>query len=556
MELSLSARLALPLSPAAGTARPRRPAAFACRCCSGGASHDGTTRRRWLASLLAATAVAVGIGVAGGDADAVSTSRRALRSAKIPESEFTTLPNGLKFCYRVTGRQTILCYFPFSECRVTSEALSRYYDITVGSGLKAVKGSRVAVHYVAKWKGITFMTSRQGLGVGGGTPYGFDIGNSERGNVLKGLDLGVEGMKVGGQRLIIVPPELAYGKKGVQEIPPNATIEMVAQASDSSSEVSVNRVQDDQRMMMEDVDSLKRMVSALEEQAASIESQFHDYCDMKEQESTYQKMQIMCLGMKLEQLESQNQRLEAAAAEIRASAEEFATMRARFDAMQSKSKKIWKKNKQDLDAIDERVLALDAREAEMATRCQGFEQFMEEMKQLTLQLQKEKGTNNENVEVIVERSMRKLGSSGRDVLDGLEALRDRWAADMEEMIYLGWITAWLQHDLLVLDGGEVGTPAAIIGDETPAQPRHKGEKVVVAVAPSNEVELCKAASASSSSSSEMRGAAEPSCMMGFVAGGCRSIGRPRLLRRLRGWAGGKGGNSRRQCKIEFPTSPM
>uniref|UniRef100_A0A453L3Y5 peptidylprolyl isomerase n=1 Tax=Aegilops tauschii subsp. strangulata TaxID=200361 RepID=A0A453L3Y5_AEGTS len=55
--------------------------------------------------------------------------------------------------------------------------------------------------------------------------YGFDVGNSERGNVLKGLDLGVEGMKVGGQRLVIVPPELAYGKKGVQEIPPNATIE-------------------------------------------------------------------------------------------------------------------------------------------------------------------------------------------------------------------------------------------------------------------------------------------------------------------------------------------
>nr|CAD1819866.1 unnamed protein product [Ananas comosus var. bracteatus] len=130
-------------------------------------------------------------------ADAVSTSRRALRSAKIPESEFTTLPNGLK-----------------------------YYDIKVGGGPKAVKGSRVAVHYVAKWKGITFMTSRQGLGVGGGTPYGFDVGQSERGNVLKGLDLGVEGMKVGGQRLLIIPPELAYGSKGVQEIPPNATIEL------------------------------------------------------------------------------------------------------------------------------------------------------------------------------------------------------------------------------------------------------------------------------------------------------------------------------------------
>ncbi|KAL9427991.1 hypothetical protein AB3S75_030051 [Citrus x aurantiifolia] len=130
-------------------------------------------------------------------AEAVSTSRRALRASKIPESEFTTLPNGLK-----------------------------YYDVKVGGGPVAKKGSRVAVHYVAKWKGITFMTSRQGLGVGGGTPYGFDVGQSERGNVLKGLDLGVEGMHVGGQRLLIVPPELAYGSKGVQEIPPNATIEI------------------------------------------------------------------------------------------------------------------------------------------------------------------------------------------------------------------------------------------------------------------------------------------------------------------------------------------
>ncbi|KAG2640519.1 peptidyl-prolyl cis-trans isomerase FKBP16-4, chloroplastic-like isoform X2 [Panicum virgatum] len=188
---SLSPRRAPPL-PARRAAR--RPA-FACRCsCSPGESPGAT--RRWFASLLAAAAV-VGVGVAGGEAGAVSTSRRALRASKIPESEFTTLPNGLK-----------------------------YYDIKVGSGAQAVKGSRVAVHYVAKWKGITFMTSRQGLGVGGGTPYGFDVGNSERGNVLKGLDLGVEGMKVGGQRLIIVPPELAYGKKGVQEIPPNATIEL------------------------------------------------------------------------------------------------------------------------------------------------------------------------------------------------------------------------------------------------------------------------------------------------------------------------------------------
>ncbi|KMZ69830.1 Peptidyl-prolyl cis-trans isomerase FKBP16-4, chloroplastic [Zostera marina] len=151
-------------------------------------------RRLVLGSIIS---TATTIYLSDGAAEAVSTSKRALRASKIPQSEFTDLPNGLK-----------------------------YYDVKVGSGAEAMKASRVAVHYVARWKGITFMTSRQGLGVGGGTPYGFDVGQSEKGSVLKGLDLGVLGMKVGGQRLLIVPPELAYGSKGVQEIPPNATIEL------------------------------------------------------------------------------------------------------------------------------------------------------------------------------------------------------------------------------------------------------------------------------------------------------------------------------------------
>ncbi|KAL9153403.1 hypothetical protein ABFS82_10G046300 [Erythranthe guttata] len=179
----------------------RNASLLRCRCSSSSSSSSSLDRsvqklslpiegrRAFMGFLLSAAA-----GISLSEA-ANAASRRALKGAKIPESEFTSLPNGLK-----------------------------YYDLKVGGGAEAVKGSRV--HYVAKWKGITFMTSRQGLGVGGGTPYGFDVGRSEKGAVLKGLDLGVEGMRVGGQRVLIVPPELAYGSKGVQEIPPNATIEL------------------------------------------------------------------------------------------------------------------------------------------------------------------------------------------------------------------------------------------------------------------------------------------------------------------------------------------
>ncbi|KAL6647310.1 hypothetical protein ACP70R_014747 [Stipagrostis hirtigluma subsp. patula] len=344
----------------------------------------------------------------------------------------------------------------------------------------------------------------------------------------------------------------------------------VAQATEAPSEapsqVSSNKLQQgDQRIVVDELASLKRMVLALEERTSSIESQFHDYCDMKEQESAYQKMQIMCLGMKLELLDSHNQRLEAAATEIRTVAQEFAAMRGKLERLQNRLKKISRRRQQDSAAVNERILALDAKQAEMATRCEEFEQCMEEMKRLTLQLQEQRGANNENVEVVVERSLRKL-SSGRDLVDGLEALRDRWAAGVEEMIYLAWITAWLQHDLLLCDAG--GT--VIVGDGSddddgnverhppPEEEKAKGETRVAPAAPSNEVQLCKAPSTSSSSgasSDEARRsmeAARPSCMGSACRDGAGwSIGRPRLLRKLRGWAGGKG-RCKRPCRIVGP----
>lgn len=93
----------------------------------------------------------------------------------------------------------------------------RYFDVKVGNGALAGVGDRVAVHYECRWRGVTFVTSRQGVGVTGGEPYGFDVGQTGNTRALKGLDLGIRGMRVGGVRKLILKPELAYGDRGAAQ---------------------------------------------------------------------------------------------------------------------------------------------------------------------------------------------------------------------------------------------------------------------------------------------------------------------------------------------------
>jgi FKBP-type peptidyl-prolyl cis-trans isomerase FkpA len=97
-------------------------------------------------------------------------------------------------------------------------------DLRVGTGTEAVTGRRVTVNY-AGWlyspsgqdgKGRLFDTS-----VGRGA-FSFNLG---AGNVISGWDRGVAGMKVGGVRRLVIPPELAYGAAGSPpDIPSNATL--------------------------------------------------------------------------------------------------------------------------------------------------------------------------------------------------------------------------------------------------------------------------------------------------------------------------------------------
>jgi FKBP-type peptidyl-prolyl cis-trans isomerase len=94
-----------------------------------------------------------------------------------------------------------------------------YWDIRVGNGEVAKEGSHVRVHYTG-WltNGKKFDSS-----VDAGKPFDFTIGNGE---VIKGWEEGVAGMRVGGKRQLRIPPDLGYGAEGTPggPIPPNATL--------------------------------------------------------------------------------------------------------------------------------------------------------------------------------------------------------------------------------------------------------------------------------------------------------------------------------------------
>jgi len=94
----------------------------------------------------------------------------------------------------------------------------KYTDEQVGTGAVATPGKTAVVHYTG-WllDGTKFDSSRDR-----NQPFSFPLG---AGQVIKGWDEGVAGMKVGGKRTLIVPPALGYGARGAGGvIPPNATL--------------------------------------------------------------------------------------------------------------------------------------------------------------------------------------------------------------------------------------------------------------------------------------------------------------------------------------------
>jgi len=101
---------------------------------------------------------------------------------------------------------------------VTTPSGLKYEDIKVGTGTEAKVGHPVTVHYTG-WltDGTKFDSSKDRK-----EPFTFALG---AGQVIKGWDEGVQGMKVGGVRKLTIPSELGYGERGAgRAIPPNATL--------------------------------------------------------------------------------------------------------------------------------------------------------------------------------------------------------------------------------------------------------------------------------------------------------------------------------------------
>lgn len=107
---------------------------------------------------------------------------------------------------------------------ITTKSGLKYIDEKIGDGAEAKKGSNIEVHYTGwvyadgKKKGEAFDSSYKR-----GKPIAFRLGS---GQMIRGWDEGLVGVKVGGKRTLIIPPDLAWGNRGAAggAIPPNAWV--------------------------------------------------------------------------------------------------------------------------------------------------------------------------------------------------------------------------------------------------------------------------------------------------------------------------------------------
>jgi peptidylprolyl isomerase len=164
-------------------------------------------RRGPIAILLCAVLVAAGC---GGDDDSPTGSTESAETTAASEAPAKSEPAARKTKPKITVPKGA----PPQELETK--------DLEEGSGAEAKSGDQVTVHYV----GVTYKNGKEfDASWDRGEAYPFPLGAGE---VIAGWDQGIVGMKVGGRRELIIPPELAYGEEGrPPAIPPNETLVFV-----------------------------------------------------------------------------------------------------------------------------------------------------------------------------------------------------------------------------------------------------------------------------------------------------------------------------------------
>jgi peptidylprolyl isomerase len=172
-------------------------------------------RARTIALLAAA---AVGAGACGDDeSDTASTAAEPAAAAPATATSTTTAgtPGSLDISKDLSSKPEI----PKPSGDPPTKLVVK--DVVAGKGRAAKAGDNVVVHYV----GALYKTGGQfEASWDSGKPFPFALG---QGNVIPGWDQGIEGMKIGGRRLLVIPPDLAYGAQGQGSIGPDETLVFV-----------------------------------------------------------------------------------------------------------------------------------------------------------------------------------------------------------------------------------------------------------------------------------------------------------------------------------------
>jgi FKBP-type peptidyl-prolyl cis-trans isomerase len=138
-------------------------------------------------------------------------TEKVAQTAQLAESGLVVVGDG-----EDVNRERASALFEASDTRGNLKKLV-IDDIMIGTGDAVVAGDTVVVHYIGTLQnGTEFDNSNKR-----GEPFSFKVG---AGRVIKGWEEGLLGMKVGGKRILVIPPDMAYGSQAIGPIPANSTL--------------------------------------------------------------------------------------------------------------------------------------------------------------------------------------------------------------------------------------------------------------------------------------------------------------------------------------------